>query len=80
MQIMYMDISLRMCVYINCPELVVIHRKYTIKCTLPFFHPPLCFMETNPVLDGNLECVVFLFLILRTKLHSFGKIMFLFFI
>lgn len=77
---MYMDISLWMCVCINCPELAVIHRRYTIKGSLPFFHPPLCFMETNSVLDGNLECVVFLFLILGAKLHSFGKIMFLFFI
>lgn len=77
---MYMDISLWMCVCINCPELVVIHRRYTIKGSLPFFHPPLCFMETNSVLDGNLKCVIFLFLILGAKLHSFGKIMFLFFV
>ena len=67
-----------MCIYF--PELVVIHRTCTTKYSLPSFHPPLCFMETNSVLDGNLECVGFLFLILGAQLHSFGKIMFLFFV
>lgn len=31
-------------------------------------------METNSVLDGNLECVGFLFLILGAQLHSLEKL------
>ena len=73
MQIMYMNISLWMCVCIKCPELAVIHRRYTIKCSPPSLSSTSLPHGHEPCARGQSRTCLFLVFNFWGKITFFWK-------